>query len=178
MFIAEGAEDRARRVRAILMDADGILTAGGILVAPGGEEWKLFDARDGLGLRIARETGFLLGVISGRRSSALERRAHELRFDEIHQGVTDKLRVFEAVIARWKIPPEEVAYLGDDLVDAPVLRRAGFAATVPDAAEEIRRLVHFVSSHPGGRGAVREVIEYILRTQGRWESVLKSYGAV
>jgi 3-deoxy-D-manno-octulosonate 8-phosphate phosphatase (KDO 8-P phosphatase) len=116
-----------------------------------------------------------MGVLSGRRSSAVERRAQELKFAEIHQGVVDKVRTFDAILGRHQLEAAQIAYLGDDLVDVPVLRRAGFAATVPEAPAEVREHVHLVTERAGGGGAVREVLEFILRAQGRWEAIVSKY---
>ncbi len=176
-MLSPEAAARARPIRLVLLDADGILTDGRIVMGPNGDEWKCFDARDGLGIKIGQAAGLAFGIISGRRSPAVERRAQELRLEEIHQGVADKLRVFEAVLARQKLEFHEAAFFGDDLVDVPVLRRAGFAATVPDAAPEVLRHAHVVTQRPGGRGAVRELVELLLRAQGRWDEVLLRYGA-
>jgi 3-deoxy-D-manno-octulosonate 8-phosphate phosphatase (KDO 8-P phosphatase) len=176
VIVREDAEARAKGVRLLLLDGDGVLSDGSIFVGPSGEEWKSFDARDGLGIRIAQRAGISFGIVTGRRSRALEWRANELRILELHQGVADKLKVFEAILSRGGIEPATVGYVGDDLVDVRPMRRSGFAATVPHAAEEIRQHAHVITRAEGGRGAVREVIEYVLKAQGRWQQVLEEYG--
>ena len=168
---------RAGKIRFLLMDADGILTDGRISMAPDGSEWKNFDARDGLGIKIGQGAGIGMGVVSGRRSAAIERRAVELKFEEIHQGVKDKLRLFEALCERRGLEPAEVAYVGDDLVDIGVMQRAGLAFAVPDAPDEVQHVAHVVTARTGGRGAVREVIECVIRARGDWEEVLRGFGA-
>ena len=167
---------RAHKLRFLLMDADGILTDGRISVGPDGTEWKHFHARDGLGLKIAQKAGLGVGLISGRRSDAIERRARELRFDEIHQGVADKLRLFTALLERRGLEAAEVAYVGDDLVDIQVMMRAGLAFAVPEAPEDVRRVAHYVTRVAGGHGAVREVIEVVLKARGAWAAILETYG--
>lgn len=168
---------RAEKLRFLLMDADGILTDGRISVGPDGAEWKHFHARDGLGIKIAQKAGLGTGLISGRRSEAIERRARELRFDEIHQGVADKLRLFNTLLERRGLEAQEVAYVGDDLVDVQVMTLAGLAFAVPEAPDEVRRVAHYVTRVPGGHGAVREVIEVILKARGLWAAILETYGA-
>lgn len=175
MRVRDGAEQRAKRVRLLLLDADGVLTDGRILLDPNGLELKSFSARDGLGIRLAREAGLGIGILSGRRSGAVERRASELRLEEVHQGVLDKRRVFETLLVRQRLAAEEVAYMGDDLVDLPVLQMAGLAATVPDAVAEVLDVAQLVTGRPGGDGAVREVIEFVLKARGDWERLLASY---
>jgi len=177
MKTRDGARERAQAVKLLLLDADGVLTDGSLVFGPGGEEWKSFHSRDGLGIRLAQGAGLEVGIISGRRSSVLERRAAELDLTEVHQGAADKLAVFEALLARRRLAPEATAFLGDDLVDLPVMRKAGFAAAVPEASAPLLAHAHLVTGAAGGRGAVREVIEFLLEAQGRWASVLEKYGA-
>lgn len=167
----------ASGVDLLLLDVDGVLTDGRFRVSANGEETKEFHARDGLGMRVALDAGLGLGLVSGRRSRAVEARALELGLSEVHLGVSDKLVVVREIMLRLGIEAARVGYVGDDLVDVPVMRQVGFAVAVPDADEVVRRHAHFVSTRPGGGGAVREVIELILRARGQWDAVLQRFGA-
>ncbi len=163
---------RARRIALILMDVDGVLTDGGISFIEGTTEAKTYDARDGVGLSIARRIGLRTGVISGRGSAAVSRRAEELGMHEVHLRVKDKLAAYERILRRQKLTDAQVCYIGDDLTDLSVLGRVGMPVAVADARPEVLRRVLFVTRSPGGRGAVREVIDAILKSQGRWKEVL------
>ena len=163
---------RARRVTLILMDVDGVLTDGRIRYADGGGEIKTFDARDGAGLVLARRAGLRTGLISGRGGPAVRRRAIELGLSEIHLRTKDKLAAYLGILKAGDLEDSQVCYIGDDLVDLPVLARAGLAVAVADAHAEVRRRVEFVTTARGGRGAVREVIDAVLQAQGRWDEVV------
>jgi 3-deoxy-D-manno-octulosonate 8-phosphate phosphatase (KDO 8-P phosphatase) len=162
---------RALRVKMIVMDVDGTLTDGTLFVLPDGEEVKSYHVRDGLGILLAHLAGFKTAIITGKTSRALEKRAEKLRIDELHQGVLDKKPVFEAILAKHGLTAEEAAYIGDDLGDLAVIKSVGLAGAVADAHPEIKRNCHFVSGLAGGRGAVREFIEFILGAQGKWGEV-------
>ena len=164
-------KSRARRVKMIMMDVDGTLTDGTLFVLPDGEEVKSYNVRDGLGILLAHLAGLKTAIITGKTSRALEKRAAKLRIDELHQGILDKKPVFEAILAKHGLKPEEVAYIGDDLGDLAVLRLVGLAGAVADAHPAVKESCHFVCGHPGGRGAVREFIEFILDAQGKWAEV-------
>ncbi len=159
---------RLRRVRLLVLDVDGVLTDGGLYYGPEGGEWKRFHVHDGLALGRAVGAGFPVAVVSSRRSAAVARRCAELDLVEVHLGVADKLAVYEELRARHGCRDAEVACMGDDLADLPLLRRAGLAVAPADAVPEVRRTVHWVSRALGGRGAVREVLEAILRARGAW----------
>ena len=175
MKLSPEAKEKARKIRLVLLDVDGVMTDGTLLFTGTGTELKAFHAQDGVGIRVAQRMGLDLGVITGRRSAAVEQRCAELDITELHQGNWRKLGIFEEILERRQIPAEHVAFVGDDLVDLPILRRVGFSATVPDAREEILEVVDVVCDRPGGRGAVREVLEAILKAQGRWDEVLALY---
>jgi 3-deoxy-D-manno-octulosonate 8-phosphate phosphatase (KDO 8-P phosphatase) len=163
---------RARRVVLILVDVDGVLTDGRIRYADGGGEIKTFDARDGAGLVLARRAGLRTGLISGRGGPAIRRRAVELGMSEIHLRAKDKLAAYLGILKAGDLEDSQVCYVGDDLVDLPVLARAGLSVAVADAHPEVRRRVDHVTRAGGGRGAVREVIDAILKAQGRWDEVI------
>lgn len=153
----------------LVVDVDGVLTDGGIIYGTNGEESKRFHVRDGSGLKLWREVGKRAAIITGRRSPVVERRAAELGLAPVIQGVADKLAAFRCLLAETGARPEQVCYVGDDLPDVPVLRNCGLPVAVADACAEAREDALYVTTTPGGRGAVREVIELILRGQGHWQ---------
>jgi 3-deoxy-D-manno-octulosonate 8-phosphate phosphatase (KDO 8-P phosphatase) len=153
---------RLRELRALVLDVDGVLTDGGMVYGPEGEGFKRFDVKDGLGLRLLRESGLRLALISGEDSKITLRRAEKLRIEEVHLGVEDKEAAFRDLLSRHGIPAEWAAYMGDDLNDLGPLSLAGVAAAPSDAAPEVLRRVRWVTRRPGGRGAVREVCDAIL----------------
>ena len=157
------------------MDSDGVLTDGRLYVGAAGEDLRAFDVRDGHGIRMGQQAGLSFGVISGRRSAALDRRATELDFMEIHQGVHDKLARLEEISDRLDVPLEGICFIGDDLIDLPVMRRAGFAVAPADAVAEVRERAHWVTPGCGGRGAVRDTVDLILRAAGKWDDVTRRY---
>jgi 3-deoxy-D-manno-octulosonate 8-phosphate phosphatase (KDO 8-P phosphatase) len=169
---------RARGVRLVLLDSDGVLTDGRIIVAGDGNEARCFDVRDGHGIRMAREAGLSIGVISGRESRALRLRAAELEIEELHQRVHDKLGVVREILARRVIEPAAACFVGDDLIDVPVMRYCGLAVAPSDAAQEVREIAHVVTRRAGGRGAVRELIDLLLRANGSWDRVTRRYLSV
>jgi 3-deoxy-D-manno-octulosonate 8-phosphate phosphatase (KDO 8-P phosphatase) len=179
MNVPEEIISRARPIKLLLTDCDGVLTDGGLLYTFDGkrvlEGAKIFHIRDGQGLKLAREAGLKLGIISGRVSPSLTARARELQIDHLHQGIDDKLSVYEQIKTAEGLTDEQIAYIGDDLPDLAVMRRAGLAFAVADAVDEIRECAHFVTSKPGGRGAVRETIELILKAQDKWLESLQRY---
>jgi 3-deoxy-D-manno-octulosonate 8-phosphate phosphatase (KDO 8-P phosphatase) len=159
----------------VLMDVDGILTDGRLHYTDSSDGSKQFHAQDTVGIRLAQRAGMRFGFISGRASAALARRARELEIAEVHQGALRKADVYEHIRSGEGLDPEECAYIGDDLVDLPVMRRVGFAATVPGARPELIRAAHFVTAREGGHGAVREVLDFILRVQGSWQRVPREF---
>lgn len=163
--------DRARKVRLLLLDVDGVLTNGKILLHHDGTESKQFDIRDGTGIVLAQKAGIRVGLLSARHSAATAERASQLRITLVRQGALDKLATYEAICEESGLSDEEVAFMGDDLLDLPVLARVGLAAAPADAVAEVRSIVHWVSRAGGGEGAVRELAEMLLKAQGRWDAV-------
>ncbi len=159
----------------ILSDVDGVLTDGGIGYNDQGSEYKQFHVRDGLGIKLWRLAGGQFGLLTARNSPVVERRAKELGVDVLIQGHESKLAQAKAIWKTLGLDSGQVCYIGDDLTDIPVLQSVGWSATVADAPAEVRSVVHQVTTTAGGRGAVRELVESILRAQGRWESTLTSY---
>ncbi len=167
--------ERVKSLRLLLLDVDGVLTDGRIVYSSSGEELKFFDVRDGHGIKLLQRAGFKVGIITGRSSQVVERRAKELGIDIVYQGQFDKVKALEEILRDTGFSLEQVGYVGDDIVDVPVMRRVGFAAAVGDAVEEVKENAHYVSSRPGGRGAVREIVELILKASGLWEKVTSRY---
>lgn len=168
-------EERARRVRVLLMDCDGVLTDGRIWLTADGEEQKAFHVRDGQGIALFHAAGLKTGVISGRTSLALERRAAELGISFIRQNVEDKVASMQEILAELSISPNECAYIGDDLADIPVMKRVGLAFAVADAADEAKQAAHSTTTRNGGHGAVADVCCLILKAQGRWDEVISRF---
>jgi 3-deoxy-D-manno-octulosonate 8-phosphate phosphatase (KDO 8-P phosphatase) len=164
-------QERAQKITCILMDVDGTLTDGTLLVFPDGEELKTYNVRDGLGILLAHLAGLKTGIITGKTSKALEIRSERLKMAEIHQGILDKKPVLDEILERNGLTAEEVAYIGDDLGDLDVIKSVGFAAAVADAHDKIKKHSQFICQNPGGKGAVREFIEFILSTQKKWETI-------
>jgi 3-deoxy-D-manno-octulosonate 8-phosphate phosphatase (KDO 8-P phosphatase) len=166
---------RAQRIKLLLMDCDGVLTDGQLELLENGDEQKTFHARDGQGIALFHRAGGKTGIISGRTSSAVERRAQDLKMTFVRQYAKDKIKALEEILAAAKVAPEECAYIGDDVGDIPVMLRVGFAIAVADAVEETKQAAHYITQRKGGRGAVREVTDLILKAQGRWEELMKLY---
>lgn len=166
---------RARAVRLLVLDVDGVLTDGRLYYGGDEIELKAFHIQDGLGLKMLRESGVEVAIITGRTSPAVERRAQNLGVPYVYQGVGDKLAVFEQLLERVGLSASATAGMGDDLPDLPVLRRCGLAVTVPEAPALIRSHAHYVTSLPGGTGAVREVCELLMQAQGTLEGRLQEY---
>lgn len=162
---------RAAQIKMILMDVDGTLTDGTLLILPDGEELKSYNVRDGLGILLAHLAGLKTGIITGKISKSLERRASRLKIMELHQGILDKGKALEEILSRHKLSLHEVAYIGDDIGDLEVLKSVGFGGAVADAHPEVKRHSHFICKNPGGKGAVREFIEFILEAQDKWGTI-------
>lgn len=166
---------RAQRLEWLLFDVDGVLTDGSLLYGRRGEELKRFSVRDGLGFRLAQRAGLRLGLLSGRRSRALEKRAAELDFDAVILGSKDKIEDFQTFLDTFDTVPGKVAFMGDDLPDLPVLGRCALSFAPRDAAEEVRTLAQFVVDVDGGHGAARRMIEAILKARGDWDDLIAAY---
>jgi len=162
-------------IKLLLLDVDGVMTDGRITYDNNGGELKSFDVKDGHGLKLLQRAGIEVGIITGRQSAVVARRAAELGIELVYQGVKDKLVPFHEILEKLRIAPEEVAYVGDDVVDLPVMRRVGFAVTVADAVEDVKPFADLVTTRDGGRGAVREVCDFLLKKSGRWAVVANRY---
>ncbi len=175
MTAAEGLTRRLRRVALLVCDVDGVLTDGTIWVDAHGGEGKGFSVLDGTALVLARLAGLQAAFLTGRRSAVVRRRARECRVSLVAEGATDKGAAFSRLCRRAGVSEREAAFVGDDLIDLPAFTRAGLAIAVPNAVAEVRRRAHWVTRTPGGRGAVREIVERLLRAQGRWAPVVRRY---
>ena len=169
-------EERARGIQLLLFDVDGVLTDGVVVMHSDGSESKGFHIKDGAAIVWAQRAGLPVGLLSSRSSGATAHRAAQLAVRIVQQGVASKSKAFDQILKDTNLTEEAVSYMGDDLLDLPVLTRCGLAAAPADAAEEVRAAVHWVSSQAGGRGAVRELIEVVLRAQGRWAAVMAEHG--
>jgi len=169
---------RLQRVRCLLMDVDGVLTDGGIHLTSDGQEFKTFNVLDGHGIAMAQRAGILVGFISGRPSPATARRAQELGVGILKMAATNKAELLAEVMREHDLNADEIAYVGDELVDLPVLRRVGCAVAVPNAVHEVREVVHHVTKRRGGDGAIREVVEMLLKARGLWREATAKYFAV
>ena len=162
-------------IQLLLLDCDGVLTDGGVTWSEDGIEQKTFHIRDGLGIKLWQQAGGQVGIVTGRSSRVVEWRARELGIDFVRQGVGDKLAVVADLVAAAGLGWEAVAYVGDDLPDLPVVSRVGLGVAVADACPELRAAAGLVTSLPGGQGAVRELIERLLKARGGWEDLIASY---
>jgi 3-deoxy-D-manno-octulosonate 8-phosphate phosphatase (KDO 8-P phosphatase) len=166
---------RAARIRLVLFDVDGVLTDGKILLHADGTESKQFDIKDGTAIVWAARLGLTTGFLSARSSASTAQRAAQLGVTVVHQGVPSKLEAFERILADVPVDAEHVAYMGDDVLDLPVLQRTGLSAAPADAVDEVKRRVHWVAPARGGDGAARALIEMILKAQDRWDHLLAGY---
>ena len=167
--------DRAKRIRLALFDVDGVLTDGTLYYGDSGTEIKAFNVRDGHGMKMLQASGVGLSIITSRTSRALEARARDLGIDVLYQGVADKHAAFVELLARFKLDAAAAAFMGDDVLDLPVLTRCGLAAAVPDAPAAVRRHAHYVTKARAGMGAVRELCELIMAAQGTLDARLAPY---
>lgn len=163
------------KIKLLLLDVDGVLTDGRIMYDNNGVETKAFDVKDGHGLKLVQRAGIAVGIITGRSSAVVALRAKELGIEIVHQGAKDKLVPYAEVLESLGLTDEQVAYVGDDVVDLPILTRVGFSATVADAVDDVKPLVDYVARRPGGRAAVREICDYILKNSGAWGEVTDRY---
>ena len=177
-FLNIGGDDfrgRAKKIKILVMDVDGVLTGGEVILDRQGNELKMFHVRDGHGIKMIQRTGMKTAIITGRSSNVVTIRAEELGIVDVFQGSKDKLPTFRELLERHGLDEEEAAYIGDDIVDIPVMRRAGLSFTVADAEQYVKEAAHFVAGRNGGRGAVREVIDLLLKARGEWEAVTAKY---
>jgi 3-deoxy-D-manno-octulosonate 8-phosphate phosphatase (KDO 8-P phosphatase) len=168
---------RAARVKVLILDVDGVLTDGSLTYGPEGEATKTFYVLDGLGIQLLQKTGVQTAIISARQSPIVVKRAADLGINHVYQGIHDKRVAFAKLLAATGVSVEQCGYIGDDVIDLPLLLKVGFAVTVPTGHPEVQHRAHYVTKAPGGRGAVREVCDLVMRAQGTYEQALAPYFA-
>ncbi|MBN1663516.1 MAG: HAD-IIIA family hydrolase [Deltaproteobacteria bacterium] len=178
MPFGEELLENIRSLKLLILDVDGVLTDGKVIMDDAGRESKHFDVRDGHGLKMLMRTGVDVVFLTGRKSAVVEHRARDLGIGEVHQGVWNKLERYEEIVKKRNLSAREVAYIGDDVVDVPSMRRVGFSVAVADAVEEVKKIADYTTREKGGSGAVREVCDMIMKLQGKWEEVASKYELV
>lgn len=173
--MTQEAMDRARGIKLIVFDVDGVMTDGTLYLADDGQEYKGFNSLDGHGLKMLKNTGVELAIITGRTSQLVAHRARNLGITHVHQGAHDKLAVYRQLLQDLNMTPEQTAFMGDDVVDLPVMRRAGLAITVPAAPDLVKAHSHYITRREAGRGAVREACEMMMRAQGSFDTQMAIY---
>ncbi|VBB09279.1 3-deoxy-d-manno-octulosonate 8-phosphate phosphatase [Lucifera butyrica] len=166
---------RAKNVELLIFDVDGVLTGGQLFFGPDGEMLKAFHVHDGLGIAAAHKAGLKTAIITARESEMVRKRVAELKISDLCQGAANKLAAFDGLKEKYNLTANQIAYVGDDLNDLPLLTRVGLACAVGNAVPEVRAAAHYVASREGGRGGVREIIEFILKAQEKWETVVAAY---
>ena len=166
---------KLKSVKLLMLDVDGVLTDGKIIYNDRGEEIKAFNVRDGHGLKLLMRAGIEIALITGRKSRVVLHRARDLGIKKVYQGVINKIEIYEKILKEKKLKDINVGFVGDDLVDIPVLKRVGFSAAVGDAIPEVKKVVDYVASKRGGEGAVREICELLLKVQNKWEGITERY---
>jgi 3-deoxy-D-manno-octulosonate 8-phosphate phosphatase (KDO 8-P phosphatase) len=167
--------EKLKKIKMLILDVDGVMTDGRIIMDDGGREIKHFDVRDGHGLKIIQRYGITVVLLTGRKSDVVRHRAHDLGIKDVYQGSLNKKEVLEKIFKKHRLPADALAFLGDDIVDIPVLKRVGFSAAVADALDVVKKSVDYVTKSGGGRGAVRELCELILQAQGKWPEIAAKY---
>ncbi|OGP68820.1 MAG: phenylphosphate carboxylase subunit delta [Deltaproteobacteria bacterium RBG_16_44_11] len=168
-------EEKLQKVKLLILDVDGVMTDGRIIMDYKGREMKNFDVRDGHGLKIIQRYGIQVAILTGRQSKVVEHRARDLEINDVYQGALNKKDVFGKILERHKLSAGAVAFMGDDIVDIPVLKRVGFSAAVADALDIVKKSVDYITVNRGGHGAVREICEMILQAQGKWPEIAAKY---
>jgi len=164
-----------KQIKLLAMDVDGVLTDGTITIGSDGTEFKTFNLLDGHGIKMWRRAGLKTALISGRESTVTKQRAKEMEIDFVYQPCQKKLEGFEKLLLDSKLEPKNIAYIGDDVLDIPIVKRAGFGIAVANAVDELKSCAHYITSNTGGNGAVREVVEYILKNTGQWTALMERY---
>ncbi len=168
-------QERLKLIKLLILDVDGVLTDGKIIYNDRGEEIKAFDVKDGHGIKLLMRSGIEIALITGRESEVVLHRARDLGIEQVYQKVTNKMEVYEKILNDKKLEGENVGFVGDDLVDIPVLKRVGFSAAVLDAVSEVKEIADYIASKKGGGGAGREICELLLKAQNKWKGVTERY---
>ena len=170
--------ERIKKIKLLALDVDGVLTNGKIILDSAGKETKVFDVQDGFAIVIFKRAGFKTAILTARASKVVTLRARDLNIDRAYQNAYPKINAYKKMLNDFRLKDENICFIGDDLPDGQVLKRVGFAVAVSNAVPEIKKSVHYITKKRGGRGAVREVIELILKTQGKWDKILSSFNKI
>jgi len=165
---------KAKKIKLIAMDVDGVLTDGGIILG-NKEELKFFNVQDGMGMSLAKQGGLIVVIITGRKSKAVSRRARELGIEEVHQKSQDKVKIIEHLMSKYNLTKDGVAYIADDVMELLPFQKVGFKIAVSNAVKEVKEVADYITTSEGGHGAVREAIEFILKAQNKWDKLIKNY---
>jgi 3-deoxy-D-manno-octulosonate 8-phosphate phosphatase (KDO 8-P phosphatase) len=174
-MIKSNIKEKLKGIKLLILDVDGVMTDGRIIMDNEGRELKNFDVRDGHGIKILQRYGIKVAILTGRKSKVVDYRAKDLEIRDVYQGALNKKEVFGRILKKHKLSASAVAFLGDDIVDIPVLKSVGFSAAVADAIDVVKKSVDYVTGHKGGHGAVREICEMILQAQGKWPEIAAKY---
>lgn len=166
---------KLKSIKVLILDVDGVLTDGRVIYTDSGEEIKRFDVRDGHGLKLLMRSGIEVILLTGRESKVVLHRARDLGIEHVYQKALNKIEVYTTILADRSLEDKDVGFVGDDLIDLPVLRKAGFSAAVPDAVQEVKEIVDYITTKRGGEGAVREICELLLKAQNKWEALTAKY---
>jgi 3-deoxy-D-manno-octulosonate 8-phosphate phosphatase (KDO 8-P phosphatase) len=168
-------EERAKKIKVAVFDIDGVMTSGALGLGDDGQEYKFFHSQDGLGLKMLRNTGIIMGIVTGRNSNLVIKRAQNINIKHVYQGAEDKLEAFNALIKDLNVTAEECLFMGDDVIDIPPMRRCGLAVTVPHGMPLVKEHAHYVTTREAGFGAVREVCELIMKAQSTFDDQMAKY---
>lgn len=174
-MMTEALAERAKRVKVLILDIDGVMTDGRIVYSIYGDELRFFDVQDGLGIVLLNKAGIKSIIITAKRSRIVKARAKDLKIAKTYNGYIDKLKALKKAMRKFRVTHDEICFIGDDLIDIPVLKRVGLAVSVPNAVDEVKETAHYITSRPGGRGAVREICDLLLKAQGKWETATAVY---
>lgn len=164
-----------KKIKLLILDVDGVLTDGRIIYDNKANELKFFDVQDGFGIVLLKRAGIPSAIMTAKRSKIVSRRARDFKIDHVYQNCFDKLETFEGILKKFNLSADETCFIGDDLIDIPVLKRVGFAVSVPNAVEETRNAAHYITKARGGWGAVREICDLIIKAQGKWQDIMSRY---
>ena len=167
--------ERLKRIKMVIFDIDGVMTDGRVIYSVYGDELKFFDVTDGLGIMLLVSAGIKTVIITAKKSRIVKTRARDMKITKVYQGYMNKLVPLKNILFWQRIKPEEICFIGDDLIDIPVLKRVGLAVAVPNAMDEVKKYAHYITSRPGGRGAVREICDMLLKAQGKWDRVTSKF---
>lgn len=174
-IVDKNAKERAKRIKLLILDVDGVMTDGRIIIDDKGNELKFFDVRDGHGIKLLTSSGLKVALVTGRESVVVKKRAGELGIRHLYQGISDKAEICDKILKDMALMPEEAAFVGDDLIDIPAMKMVGLSVAVADSVSEAADIAHIITENKGGRGAVREVCEFILKAKGLWDVIIDKY---